>query len=63
MNEEKTKRKFGTVSIPMGVIEAIDDIVEELRYWPSRAAFAREACLEKIRSEQERLKQVNKAKS
>ena len=55
MGEEKTKRKFGTVSIPIGVLEAIDALIEELRYWPSRSSFAREACLEKIRTERDRL--------
>jgi len=60
MSEEKRKRRkyYGTTSIPMGVLEDIDKLTRELRYWPSRAAFVREACIEKIRREQERLKQL-----
>jgi hypothetical protein len=42
MSTDKDRsRKFGTVSIPMGVLEAIDALMEELRYWPSRGAFVR----------------------
>ncbi len=55
MNEEKEKRKFGGVSVPTGILDEIDRLINELRYWPSRAAFVREACLEKIRDEMDRL--------
>jgi metal-responsive CopG/Arc/MetJ family transcriptional regulator len=54
------KRKYGAVSIPMGILEEIDALISELRYWPSRGAFVREACLEKIRNERERLKELRK---
>ena len=58
MSEAKRKnRKYGTVSIPMGIIEQIDFLIKELRYWPSRGAFVREACLEKIRLERNRLRE------
>jgi len=57
MNDERRKC-YGTASIPMGVLEDIDKLTEELRYWPSRGALVREACIEKIRREQERLKQL-----
>ena len=57
MSEEK--RKFGSVSLPMGILEAMDALIEELRYWPSRGAFVREACLEKIRMEKDRLKEAS----
>ena len=57
MSEAKREnRKYGTVSIPMGIIEQIDFLIKELRYWPSRGAFVREACLEKIRLERNRLR-------
>ena len=58
MGEEEEKRKYGAVSIPMGILEEIDTLIKELRYWPSRGAFIREACLEKIRSERQRLTEV-----
>ena len=54
---ERKKRKYGTISIPMGIIEQIDFLIKELRYWPSRGAFVREACLEKIRVERNRLRE------
>lgn len=49
------KRDFSSASIPIGVLEEIDRLICDLRYWPSRSAFVREACIEKIRREQERL--------
>ncbi len=48
-------KKYSTVSIPRGIAEAIDELIEELGYWPSRGAFVREASLEKVREEQGRL--------
>ena len=47
--------KYATVSIPRGIAEAIDELIEELGFWPSRGAFVREATLEKVREEQGRL--------
>lgn len=51
------KVKYVTVSIPAGIAREIDKLIEELGYWPSRGAFVREACLEKIRSERLRLRE------
>jgi metal-responsive CopG/Arc/MetJ family transcriptional regulator len=62
-DDEQKDRKFGSVSLPVGILEAIDDLVEQLRYWPGRSAFAREACLEKIRRERDRLKALDAAGS
>ena len=56
MSADKTSRKYGTVSISMGILEAIDSLIEELRYWPSKSSFVREACLEKIRNERNRIR-------
>lgn len=39
---------FGAVSVPIPVLEEIDGLIEDLGHWPSRSAFVREACLEKI---------------
>jgi metal-responsive CopG/Arc/MetJ family transcriptional regulator len=64
MREEETKRNFGAVSISIGILEEIDKLIEELRYWPSRSAFIREACLEKIRRDrQERDKKLKESRS
>lgn len=56
MSEEKKQRKFGAVSVSIGILEEIDKLIKELCFWPSRGAFVREACLEKIRRERDRLK-------
>ena len=37
-----------TVSLSIGIIEQVDVLIKELRFWPSRGAFVREACMEKI---------------
>ena len=58
MSTDKTSRKYGTVSLPMGILEEIESIIKELRYWPSRGSFVREACLEKIRSERNRIREL-----
>lgn len=55
------KRKYVSVSLPVGIIRDIDRLIDELGYWPSRGAFVREACLEKIRYEQRRLRELKEA--
>lgn len=50
-----SESKYATVSIPRGIADAVDELIEELGYWPSRGAFVREACLDKVRDEQKRL--------
>lgn len=52
------ERKYVTVSLPVGIIKAIDALIEELGYWPSRGAFVREACLEKIWVERKKIKEL-----
>ena len=49
------KKRYVTVSIPNGIAQEIDKLIKELRYWPSKSAFVREACLEKIRKERQKL--------
>ena len=49
------KVKYTAVSIPIAILEEVDKLIEELGYWPSRSAFVREACLEKIREEKKRV--------
>ena len=59
-NMVKQKRqKYITVSLPRGIGKEIDSLIEQLEFWPSRGAFVREACLEKIKNENERLKRRN----
>lgn len=54
--DEKTK--YVTVSIPRGVARDIDGLIQELGHWPSKSAFVREACLEKIWSERKKLREL-----
>ena len=56
-----TSTGYVTVSIPKSIVEAIDLLIDRLHYWPSRSAFVREACLEKIKSERKFLKELSKA--
>jgi len=50
--EEKKKEKkrlpYSSISIPTSLLEEIEKIVKELKYWPTKTAFIREACLEKL---------------
>jgi len=39
---------YTTVSFPKPLLAAITKIVKDLGYWPSTAAFVREACVEKL---------------
>ena len=55
MGEES---KYTTISFPKDILEAIKDLIKELRYWPSVTSFAREAVLEKIRMERKVLKDI-----
>ena len=50
--------RYVTVSIPKAVAGKIDYLIEVLGYWPSRSAFVREACLEKITWEEQRLREL-----
>lgn len=49
------RTSYVTLSVPKGVADEIDHLIEKLGYWPSRSAFAREACLEKIHREKKRM--------
>ncbi len=52
---ETSKKSHITVSITKGIADEIDRLIERIGYWPSRSAFAREACIEKIRKEEQRM--------
>ena len=57
-----TDSKYATVSIPRGIVDAIDELIEELGYWPSRGSFVREATLLKVREEQKRLLELRRSR-
>lgn len=54
--------KYTSVSFPREMVEAVRDLIEELKYWPSASAFAREAVLEKIKQERRTLKEIKEAR-
>ncbi|MBM3292521.1 ribbon-helix-helix protein, CopG family [Candidatus Bathyarchaeota archaeon] len=56
-DKEKTE-KYATISLPSAIMKAVDQLINDLGYWPSRGAFVREACLEKIHRERRRLKDL-----
>ena len=56
-----SEKKYKTISIPIGISDAVDELIEELGYWPSRGAFIREATLDKIRKERKLLKELREA--
>ena len=58
---KRKNKRYSSISLPTGIIEDIDNLIEELKYWPSRGAFVREACLEKIREERRRLMELREA--
>ena len=51
----KKEFTYVTLSVPKSIADEIDKIMDKLGYWPSRSAFTREACLEKIHREKQRL--------
>jgi len=52
------KNKYRTVSIPKGITDEVEKLIEELRYWPSISSFVREATLEKIKVERRHLREL-----
>ena len=43
-------------------MKTIDELIKDPGYWPSRGAFVREACLEKIHKEKEFLKDLRETR-
>ena len=54
----KARVAFSAVSVPLPILEEIDNLIKELGYWPSRSSFVREACVEKIEREIERMRKL-----
>ncbi len=55
------KRRYVTISLPRGIAEDIDRLIEEIGYWPSKGAFVREACTEKLWRERKKLRELRTA--
>ena len=52
----RTKIEYVTVSIPKAMADEIDELMEQLGYWPSRGSFVREALRVKIEDERVKLR-------
>ena len=55
------KNKYRTVSIPRGITDEVEMLIEELRYWPSVSSFVREATLEKLKVERRNIRELREA--
>ncbi|MBS7607426.1 hypothetical protein KEJ14_06280 [Candidatus Bathyarchaeota archaeon] len=56
--KRSSRVEFSAVSVPLPLLKEIDALIEEVGYWPSRSAFVREACIEKIERERARLEKM-----
>ncbi len=52
------KSKYRTVSIPRGITDEVEKLIEELHYWPGISSFVREATLEKVKVERRHLREL-----
>ena len=46
--DKKGRGEFRTVSLPAPLVERVEKVIEEFKYWPTKTDFVREAVLEKI---------------
>lgn len=46
--KKKARGFFSSISFPTPLIKGVENIVEELGYWPTKTAFIREAIMEKL---------------
>jgi Arc/MetJ-type ribon-helix-helix transcriptional regulator len=46
--KSKHRGPFSSISFPTPLVKEIEKVVEEFGYWPTKTAFIREACLEKL---------------
>jgi len=58
VNKLSKTPKWTSVAFPSEMVDAIRELIEELRYWPSVSTFCREAVLEKIKRERRLLKEL-----
>lgn len=48
------------LSIPTAIADDVDEVLSERGYWPSKGAFVREACIEKIWNERRKIQELKK---
>ena len=57
-NKKAEKVKWKTVSLPGGLADDVQELIDGSGYWPGLGAFVREAVLDKIKKERELLKEL-----
>jgi len=45
---KKGRGRFSTISLPTPLVELVEKVVDNLKYWPTKTDFIREAVLEKL---------------
>jgi Arc/MetJ-type ribon-helix-helix transcriptional regulator len=53
--KKKARGLFSSISFPTPLIKEIENIVEELGYWPTKTSFIREAVMEKLEKHRKEL--------
>jgi Arc/MetJ-type ribon-helix-helix transcriptional regulator len=46
--KKERRNRFSTISLPTPLVESVEKVVGELKYWPTKTDFVREAVLEKL---------------
>jgi metal-responsive CopG/Arc/MetJ family transcriptional regulator len=54
--KEERRLRYSSISLPTNLVGEIEKLIDELRYWPTKTAFIREACLEKMQRYKKELK-------
>jgi len=52
---EKGRQSYSSISVPARLLEEIEKLVKVMGYWPTKTAFIREACLEKMEKHRKEL--------
>lgn len=47
----KEENRYTTISILVKIMDEVDEVINELGFWATRAQFVREAVLEKLKRE------------
>jgi len=59
----KGRQPYSSISIPTSLLQEIENLVKELSYWPTKTAFIREACLEKLEKHRKELEARRRAEA
>ena len=53
--ERKGRGTFRTISLPAPLVDAVEKVIKELQYWPTKTDFIRESVIEKLERYKEEL--------